>query len=81
MESKDTLQFSLNRANPFLIRQGLLQNNVKKIRNSIDSDLIDQFKDKLSVDHKLNLPKYNLSRFSQAKKMSYQGLDSMDDSI
>lgn len=79
MESKDTLQFSLSRANPILIKQGLLQNNVKKIRNSIDSDLIDHFKDRLNEDHLLNLPKKDFKRFGKSKKIAYQGEDSMDD--
>lgn len=57
MDSKDTLSFSLKRANPLLIKQGLLQNNVKKIRNNIDSDLIDQFKDRMNDEHVLNLQK------------------------
>lgn len=79
MDSKDTLSFSLKRANPLLIKQGLLQNNVKKIRNNIDSDLIDQFKDRMNDEHVLNLQKKDFKRFGKSRKISYQGEDSMDD--
>lgn len=79
MNSSDTLNFNLARTNPLVVRQGLLQDNLKKIRSSIDSDLIDHFKDRMAGDHKLNLPTNDFKRFGKAKAMAYQGVIEDDD--
>lgn len=77
--NSDTLVFNLQRKNPLTVRQGLLEDNVKKIRTSIDSDLIDQFKDRMMEDIQINLPTKDFKRFGKAKAMAYQGVLEDDD--
>lgn len=74
MNSSDTLNFNLARTNPLVVRQGLLQDKLKKMRTSIDSDLIDQFKDRMIDEHRVNLPTKDFKRFGKAKGMAYQGV-------
>lgn len=71
MNSSDTLNFNLARTNPLVVRQGLLQDKLKKMRTSIDSDLIDQFQDRMVDEHRINLPTNDKKRFGKAKALAY----------
>ena len=74
MNSSDTLNFNLARTNPLVVRQGLLQDKLKKMSTSIDSDLIDQFQDRMVDEHRINLPTKDFKRYSKARDMAYKGV-------